>query len=305
LDDPRHHGLYGRPPEGLCSPLSGPTQVSPLIPGSRALEDIAPGALTGFTMLAPAGTLERRHAMAAMLRALAPGAPFTVLAPKHRGGARLADELAAFGCAVREDARRHHRICSGVRPEALDGVETAMAEGGPRHVEALGLWSWPGVFSWDRIDPGSALLAAHLPALAGRGADFGCGIGVLARAVLAAPKVTGLTLVDIDRRAIAMARRNIEDERVVPLWADVLQPDPSLAKLDFVVMNPPFHEGGGEDRALGQAFIRRAAASLRASGALWLTANRHLPYEAVLTTLFKHVTPVVAAGGYKVIEARK
>jgi 16S rRNA (guanine1207-N2)-methyltransferase len=279
--------------------------MSPLIPGSRALEATPPGALAGFTMLAPPGTLERRHALAAMLRALAVGAPFTVLAPKDRGGSRLSDDLAALGCAIREEARRHHRICAGVRPAAVAGLEEALAEGGPRLVEALGLWSWPGVFSWDRIDPGSALLAAQLPALSGRGADFGCGIGVLSRAALASPKVTALALVDIDRRAIAMARRNIADPRIAVFWADVLQPAPALAKLDFVVMNPPFHDGGGEDRALGQAFIRRAAAVLRPGGALWLTANLHLPYEAVLTPLFKRVTPVIVAGGYKVLEARK
>jgi 16S rRNA (guanine1207-N2)-methyltransferase len=55
------------------------------------------------------------------------------------------------------------------------------------------------VFSWDRIDPGTALLMQHLPALSGRGADIGCGIGILARAVLASAKVEQITLIDIDR----------------------------------------------------------------------------------------------------------
>ena len=42
--------------------------------------------------------------------------------------------------------------------------------------------SRPGIFSWDRIDDGSALLAAHLPDdLVGHVADFGCGWGYLAR----------------------------------------------------------------------------------------------------------------------------
>ena len=36
----------------------------------------------------------------------------------------------------------------------------------------------------------------------------------------------------------------------------------ALQDLDFVVMNPPFHDGGTEDRSLGEAFIRRAAAVL-------------------------------------------
>ena len=55
-------------------------------------------------------------------------------------------------------------------------------------------------------------------------------------------------------------------------------------------MNPPFHDGGTEDRALGQGFIRRAAEVLRPGGTCWLIANRHLPYEGVLTPLFNAST---------------
>ena len=48
-------------------------------------------------------------------------------------------------------------------------------------LQPVGDGSWlsqPGIFSWDRIDDGSALLAAHLPDdFAGTVADFGCGWG--------------------------------------------------------------------------------------------------------------------------------
>ncbi len=130
----------------------------------------------------------------------------------------------------------------------------------------------------------------NLPALSGRGADLGCGLGILAHAVLASPKVTALALVDNDRRAVEASRRNVDDPRVTVTWADARATDAVPERLDFVVMNPPFHDGGAEDRALGQAFIRRAAASLRPGGTLWLTANTHLPYEATLGEVFKEVT---------------
>jgi 16S rRNA (guanine1207-N2)-methyltransferase len=64
-----------------------------------------------------------------------------------------------------------------------------------------------------------------------------------------------------------------------------------------------------ENRALGQAFIRRAHQALRKGGALWLVANRHMPYEAVLNELFARVTPHVTPGGdacgFKLYEARR
>jgi len=296
-------GLYGEPPAELADRPEGAVQFSPLIPGSASLEDQSPASLAAMVMLAPPGTVERRYAMAQALRALAAAAPLTVLAPKDKGGSRLRKELEAFGCDVAEDARRHHRICTTVRRASLAGVDEAIAAGAQQLVEPLGFWSQPGVFAWDRIDPGSALLLEHLPPLAGRGADLGCGIGILSRAVLAAPAVTELTLVDLDRRAVDAARRNIADPRARFVWADLRREVAGLGGLDFVVTNPPFHDGGAEDRALGQAFVRRSASLLRRGGRLLLVANRHLPYEAALKASFRSVALRVEAGGYKVYEA--
>lgn len=297
--------VYGRAPAELAETPAAAVQVSPLIPGSARLEDVAAGTLDTATLLAPPGTTERRYTLALALRALAPGGRLVALAPKEKGGARLGKELTGFGCAVAEEGRRHHRICHVSRPETPTGLDAAIEEGAPCHVDNLALCSQPGIFSWNRLDPGTALLLAHLPALSGRGADFGCGLGMLALAALGSAKVTHVTLIDTDRRAVEMARRNVHDPRAAFVWADLRQPDPSLARLDFVVTNPPFHDGGAEDQALGKAFIARAAEILRPGGALWLTANMHLPYEASLRAAFRTVTPVAAAGGYKVFEARK
>jgi len=170
---------------------------------------------------------------------------------------------------------------------------------------AENIWSQPGVFSWDRLDPGTALLLEHLPAFAGRGADFGCGIGILTGAVLSSEKVEQITSIDIDRRAIQAARRNIGDPRAHFLWADVRSPNAELRDLDFVLMNAPFHDAGTEDRGLPLAFVKRAAQVLRTSGVCWLVANRHLPYEAAIKPLFKRIDLKVESRGYKIYELRK
>lgn len=299
------HGVYGAPPADVAETPAGAQRYSPLTPGSLSLEDVAPGSLASVTMLAPPGTVERRYTMALAFRALPVGARLTVAAPKDKGGSRLRKELEAFGCTVAEESRRHHRICLVRRPETVIGLEQAVAEGAPRLDKSLGLWTQPGVFSWDRIDPGSALLVKHLPAMQGEGADLGAGIGFLAHAILTSPKVEKLTLVDIDRRAVEAARRNVSDPRVEVLWTDVRATGIAPASLDFVVMNPPFHAEGTEDRHLGQTFIRQAASLLRRGGVLWLVANRHLPYEKVLEELFRTATPRQDTGGYKVFEAVK
>jgi 16S rRNA (guanine1207-N2)-methyltransferase len=297
--------VYGRPPLDLAAPPVGAVQVSPLIPGSAALESLADAAAEAGLVHAPAGSIERRYVLAQALRGLRPGGALIALAPKDRGGARLRRELEGFGCAVAESARRHHRICVVDRPAEPQGLHAAIAEGAPRLVQATGFWSQPGVFQWDRIDPGTALLSTRLGGLAGRGADLGCGVGVLGRTLLADAQVSGLVGVDVDRRAVECARRNLDqDPRAEFLWADARTAELG-ADLDFVVSNPPFHTGGREDRTLGQAFVRRAAALLRKGGVMRLVANRHLPYEATLTEAFGRFSVLAEADGYKVLEARR
>lgn len=299
----QHTLLYGRPPL-VFDPPTAALQTSPLIPGSTALETLDDGAADAMTMLAPPGALERRYALAQALRVTRPGGRLDVMAPKDRGGARLVRELAAFGVEAEVVSKAHHKRCLATRPDAVVGVDAALVEGGLRFDAGLGAWTWPGVFAWDRIDPGTSLLAEHLPALRGAGADLGCGWGVLASVVLRNEVVGALRLVDLDRRAVEAARRNVEDSRATFDWADV-RALPDMGELDFVVANPPFHEGGAEDRRLGQAFVRKAAGLLRRGGVFWVVANRHLPYEAELSAAFSRVRPVADAGGYKVLEAVK
>ena len=297
--------VYGAPPPALVNIPEGARQISPLVPGAGALEDTPDASLDAIAVAAPPGAIERRYVLAQALRALRAGGALTAVAPKDKGGMRLRKELQAFGCVVAEQALRHQRLCICLRPDAAAGLEQAIAEGAPQEAPRLGLISQPGVFSWDRPDPGSRLLAAHLGGLAGAGADLGCGVGVLAPSVLALPKVTTLTLVDIDRRALDAARRNVADLRAAFLQADLREPVPSLSGLDFVVMNPPFHDGAEEDRGLGQAFIRRAAAMLRRGGVLRLVANIGLPYEATLAEAFDQTRRLEQGGGYKVLEGRR
>lgn len=298
-------GVYGAPPREVIEPIAAAVQFSPLFPGAKRLEDLAEGSLAGIALLAPPGTVERRFAMALSLRALSPDGRLTIAAPKDKGGSRLRKELEAFGCTVGEDSRRHHRICVVRKPVNPEGLDQAIADGAPRFHEGLNAWTQPGVFSWDRVDPGSALLAKTMGALAGKGADFGAGIGFLSQAAFRSPKLESLLLIDSDRRAVEAARRNIEDPRATIHWGDVRTAVIEPGSLDFVIMNPPFHDGGTEDKQLGQAFIRRAADALRRSGTLWLVANRHLPYEKVLAEVFKTSPSRADTGGYKVFEARK
>jgi 16S rRNA (guanine1207-N2)-methyltransferase len=299
------HLVYGYPPAALAPAPAGAVQCAPFVVGSVALESVAEASVDAAVALAPPGTLERRYVMAQVLRALKPGARLTLLAPVDKGGKRLKPELVQWGLHVAQRAQAHHRIVEVVRPDVLPDVGAALSEGGLQFLASIDAWTQPGIFSWNREDAGSALLKQHLPPLMGAGADFGCGLGVLSRAVLRSETVTQLTAFDVDRRAVEATRRNVADARMRLHWHDVRDATAPCANLDFIVCNPPFHEVGQEDRSLGQCFITRAAEALRAGGVLWLVANRHLPYEALLAAQFQRVTPVTQDAGYKIYRAEK
>lgn len=170
---------------------------------------------------------------------------------------------------------------------------------------AGGFQTLPGIFSADGPDPGSVLLAGALPAdLGGKVADLGAGWGFLAREILNRPKVRRLDLVEAEADALTCARVNIADDRARFHWADATTWRPE-SLLDAVVMNPPFHAGREADPALGAAFIQAARRMLAPNGSLWLVANRHLPYDAVLSEAFLECHEVAGTNAFRVIQAVK
>ncbi|TCQ29657.1 class I SAM-dependent methyltransferase [Rhizobium sp. PP-CC-3G-465] len=168
----------------------------------------------------------------------------------------------------------------------------------------------PGMFSHDRIDGGSELLASRLPMdFSGHAADFGAGWGYLS-VMLAerAPGVKGIDLFEADYHALEAARGNLKaNAPKVPTrfhWQDLTQEVPR-DHYDLVIMNPPFHETQAADPALGAAMIAMAAKSLKAGGRLMLVANRGLPYEPTMNATFKEWGETCRNARFKILWGRK
>lgn len=252
---------------------------------------------------------EAQYAMAAGLRALKPGGLFACAAGNDEGGRRLNKDAVALGLSCMEESKHKARAVWGIKGTVDEGrVATWIAAGGYQEVSATGFISRPGVFSWNEIDPGSALLAANLPhgTLAGRGADFGCGYGFLSRhAIRHHHGITEINCIDADARAVESCRRNIAGGGVY-LWADIAPGNGALPTgLDWIVMNPPFHSGKETTPGTGVSFIKAAHAALAPGGVLWMVANAHLPYEKALEELFVSAEKICEENGYKIFCARR
>jgi 16S rRNA (guanine1207-N2)-methyltransferase len=176
-------------------------------------------------------------------------------------------------------------------------------------LQPVGDGSWlsqPGVFSWDHVDDGSALLAAQLPNdLSGRVADFGCGWGFLTRHVLATcPAIIQIDGIDAEHRAVEAARANVPDPRATFHWLDLIN-EPAPAAYDAIVCNPPFHAGRAAEPALGQGFIAVAARALKPGGRFYMVANRGLPYEPLLKANFASFETLADNNKFRVTLARR
>lgn len=165
--------------------------------------------------------------------------------------------------------------------------------GGDQLIETTTYRGVPGIYGWNKIDEGSRCLIGCLPRLSGRVVDVGSGYGYLSAEILKDCKhqIQSCHLLEADYRAVELSKKNLSEflEKAQFHWVDVLKNDLHGLKqsADFVVMNPPFHEGGDTNTALGEGFILSASELLKPSGELWMVCNVFLPYEKAIEKAFK------------------
>ena len=256
-------------------------------------------------LAAPKNQIETQYLMARALQVLKPGGLLIVAAENKAGGSRLVKNFEHFGLNNIQSESRNKARAVWTRCENFDEdtVKKALSDGAMQSVLDGQFQSQPGVYGWDKIDQGSALLLDNLPDdLKGKGADFGCGYGFLAKAVTQKSKVKSLTCMDADARALEACRQNVEGLNYE--WADLTREIFPNA-FDFIVMNPPFHEGKKTDITLGEKFIVNAAQSLKRKGSLYMVGNKHLPYENILNDKFFKVEKLFEGQGFKVFKAEK
>lgn len=256
------------------------------------------GGFDAAVVFLPRARAEARARLADAAACLAPGAPLWVDGQKTDGIDSVLKELRGLTETGDVLSKAHGKLFSARAgdwvPQDWHAADRQVADG---------FVTRPGVFSADGVDPGSAVLAAALPdKLPTRVVELGAGWGWLAAQILTRTGVGELHLVETDLNALDCARRNVTDPKVRFHWSDIRDfslPEP----VNGVIMNPPFHQGRAGDPGLGAAFIRKAAQLLTGAGRLWMVANRHLPYEAVLAQEFGEFREIAGDNRFKVIVA--
>ena len=267
--------------------------------------------------LAKGRQLARRWLAEAHAR-LAPGGTL-YLAGANELGVRplLADAAQVFGDYTLLDFKKGSRLARFRNPAALNQSPEWLYEKGitpntwftyPLHLGGrdLDVYTLPGVFSYQHLDPATALLLPHLGELHGKYVlDFGCGAGLigLAAALAGADQVD---FTDVDLAALACTRQNLTAAGIprAHLFAgDGLEPL-QAEQYDLIATNPPFHAGKPVDLQVTTQFIWDCQARLQTGGCLLLVANPFLPYPALLQASFAHVERLEETGQIVVYRAR-
>ena len=161
-----------------------------------------------------------------------------------------------------------------------------------------------GVFSKKMVDYGSQVLLHTLDLQAGkRLLDVGCGYGPLGLTLAKVFDVT-VTMVDINNRAIDLAKKNAERNGLV---ADIFQSDLYQAvegTFDAIISNPPIRAG----KAIVHQIITEAKDYLCVGGSLTIVIQKKQGAPSAkkrMEEVFGNCRTLKKDKGYYILESRK
>jgi 16S rRNA (guanine1207-N2)-methyltransferase len=139
------------------------------------------------------------------------------------------------------------------------------------------LVSASGVFSWSRLDPGTAALLSEAPLpgpqTGGALLDLGCGYGPITAVLAAAAPAATVYAIDVNLRALELVRENAAAlgvaDRVVATTPDEVPPGVGFTQ---IWSNPPIRIGKPELHALLLRWLPRLAPD----GVAWLVVEKNL-----------------------------
>lgn len=187
-------------------------------------------------------------------------------------------------------------------PTSRHEARTVCVQAGGR---ALAFETDAGTFSKMRLDPGSRLLLEALPPLSGRCADIGCGWGAIGVSLAAQNPDLFVEMVDVNERAVGLARRNAEANGVYNARALVSDGLAAVEPgLDVCVTNPPIRAG----KAVVYGFFAQAQEKLRPGGWLYAVVRKQQGAPSALKYLggiFALARVREKDAGYWILEAQK
>jgi 16S rRNA (guanine1207-N2)-methyltransferase len=290
------------------------------VDGLMVYDDVYPnanrhGVVSTAILNVPKGRDVARAYLWTVAQVLRPGGRLFVAGPNARGARSVISDAAdLYGDAPVLGYKSSRRIAVATRPETVtqppaweDERPWQMQMRAVRRPEGqYMITTMPGVFSWEHLDEGTALLLDHLDIEPDTTVlDIGCGYGIIGL-VAARAGAQHVTMLDDNLLAVRCARAGVISNQLNDICT-VLPSDVTSAvagqQFDMVLSNPPFHRDTDVNTAVATRIVREAADVLVPGGRLRLVANRFLPYDRVMREKFGNVRTVTQTGRYHVLES--
>lgn len=163
-----------------------------------------------------------------------------------------------------------------------------------------------GVFSGDRVDPGTKylLLEAEEPPPTGTFVDLGCGYGPIACTLAARAPGAAVWAVDVNARALELCRANVTNLGLANVRVATPDEVPADLVVDLLWSNPPIRVGKAALHALLAGWLGR----LSPDGRALLVVQKHLGADSLqqwLTDSGWATRRLGSRTGYRLLEVRR
>lgn len=161
-----------------------------------------------------------------------------------------------------------------------------------------------GVFSGERVDPGTRVLLLDTPVPSSSVADvldLGCGYGPIAVTLAMRAPHAKVWAVDVNERAVDLTRENAQRLKLRNLTAVTPEAVPADVRFDLICSNPPVRVGKQRLHALLRTWLDR----LRPEGHAYLVVQKHLGADSLQRWLVEEGWSAERRGsktGYRLLE---
>tara|TARA_R110000737_G_scaffold25195_4_gene43882 strand:- start:3415 stop:4464 length:1050 start_codon:yes stop_codon:yes gene_type:complete len=169
--------------------------------------------------------------------------------------------------------------------------------------KVLKIAALPGVFSQNALDTGTEILLAHLPeTMSGKVLDFGCGAGVIAAYIGTVCPQTQLSLVDVSALALHSAQTTLTLNNLTGEYIASDSLSQVKERYDFVVSNPPFHQGIKTHYEATEQFLAKIKQKLTNKGCITIVANSFLKYGPIMEKAIGKTKTLAVKRGFAIYQ---
>lgn len=277
--------------------------------------EIANDSLDGFFYRVSKEKPLVHHLLNEAWRCLKPGAPLVIAGYKNEGTKTYIEKITRLMGGEKNIEKDGPTYSSTIYKQASYNRDQRIDDSNYTQLRPIStqsdieMLSKPGLFGWNKIDAGSAVLVEQIRDAIGDKnpkscLDLGCGYGYLTLAAAhldCCKQIATWILTDNNAAALTAAQANVQANK---LAGEVIAADAGRnidSEVDLLLCNPPFHQGFNVDGDLTDKFLRSAQRLLAPDGVALFVVNQFIPLERKASGLFKDISLILDNGSFKVI----